>query len=90
MLFKIFLLYSVECTGLKTEWTSTIRTATTFPVDPGTVVEVTCLYSDAVNKGSSQVTCKADTEFSYDNEPNCEITGMFIILLPTSTLESIQ
>ena len=67
---------SGKCTGLNSEWTSTIKTTTTkFPVEPGTVVEVTCLYSGAVNKGSSQVTCTYYTDYSYDEEPKCEIPG---------------
>ena len=32
-----------------------------FPVDPGTVVEVTCSDLGAVNKGSNEVTCTAET-----------------------------
>ena len=65
--------------GLKTEWTSTrIETTTQFPVDPGTVVEVTCTDADAVNKGSSEVTCKSDTSFTYVTEPSCEIPGIYI------------
>ena len=45
------------CTGLKTEWTGAMETTTQFPVNPGTVVVVKCSYSDAVNAGSSEVTC---------------------------------
>ncbi|KAL5255462.1 hypothetical protein ACHWQZ_G010885 [Mnemiopsis leidyi] len=59
------------CTGLKTEWTSTIETTTQFPVDPGTVVTVTCLDSDAVNVGSSEVTCTKETDFTFSIEPSC-------------------
>ena len=50
-------------------------TTTQFPVNPGTVVEVTCLYSDAVNKGSSEVTCMYSTDYSYETEPSCELAG---------------
>ena len=64
-----------RCTGLKTEWTSTITATTEFPVDPATVVDVTCSDSDHVNTGSSQVTCAYYTEFSYESEPNCGIPG---------------
>ncbi|KAL5255477.1 hypothetical protein ACHWQZ_G010898 [Mnemiopsis leidyi] len=60
-----------ECTGLKTEWTSTIETTTKFPVDPGTVVTVTCLDSDAVNGGSSEVTCTGEKTFTFSIEPSC-------------------
>ncbi|KAL5247466.1 hypothetical protein ACHWQZ_G019369 [Mnemiopsis leidyi] len=59
------------CTGLKTEWTSTIETTTQFPVAPGTVVEVTCSNSDAVNEGSSEVTCTTGTDFTFSKEPKC-------------------
>ena len=62
---------TVRCTGLKAEWTSTIETAAKFPVDPGTVVEVTCSDSGALNKGSNEVTCAAETEFIYLKEPSC-------------------
>ena len=60
------------CTGLKTEWTSsTIETTTQFPVDTGTVVEVACSDTDAVNEGSSEVTCTAGTDFTFTKEPSC-------------------
>ena len=58
-----------------------METTIVFPVDPGTVVEVTCTYSEAVNEGSSQVTCRSHTEFSYSDEPSCEISGELIVLL---------
>ncbi|KAL5255495.1 hypothetical protein ACHWQZ_G010913 [Mnemiopsis leidyi] len=61
------------CTGLKTEWTSTMETTTQFPVDPGTVVTVTCSNSDAVNVGSSEVTCTKETDFTFSTEPSCSI-----------------
>ena len=66
---------TVKCTGLKAEWTSTIKTAAKFPVDPGTVVEVTCSDSGALNKGSNEVTCKVGTEFIYLKEPSCSGLG---------------
>ncbi|XP_063692853.1 uncharacterized protein LOC134824807 [Bolinopsis microptera] len=44
----------VSCTGLKAEWRTAIRTKTQFPVVPGTVVEVNCIESRALNKGSSE------------------------------------
>ena len=64
-----------DCTGLKKEWTSMIKTTTQFPVNSGTVVEVACSYSDAVNKGSSEVTCTSGTDFTFSKEPSCLITG---------------
>jgi len=67
----------VSCTGLKAEWKSTIRTTTQFPVVPGTVVEVTCSDSEALNKGSSKVTCTSGTEFTHSKEPSCSIPGKF-------------
>ncbi|KAL5248183.1 hypothetical protein ACHWQZ_G017382 [Mnemiopsis leidyi] len=63
--------YTADCTGLKTEWTSTIETTTQFPVDPETVVTVTCSNSDAVNVGSSEVTCNKETDFTFSIEPSC-------------------
>ena len=66
------------CTGLKTEWTSTIETTTQFPVIQGTVVEVTCSDTNAVNEGSNQVTCTVGTEFTFSEEPSCSIPGKFI------------
>ena len=50
-------------------------TTTQFPVNPGTVVEVTCSYSDAVNLGSSQVTCITGTAFTFSEEPSCSVAG---------------
>ena len=70
-----------KCMGLKTEWASTIETTTQFPVDPGTVVQLTCSDVDAENKGSSEVTCKSDTSFTsftYVTEPSCVIPGTYI------------
>ena len=52
-----------------------MKTTTKFPVNPGTVVEVTCSYSDAVNEGSSQVTCITGTAFTSSKEPSCSIAG---------------
>ena len=66
------------CTGLKAEWESTIQTETQFPVAPETVVEVTCSDSEALNKGSSKVTCNSGTEFTHSKEPSCSIPGKTI------------
>ena len=63
--------------GLNAEWINAIRTTTQFPVVPGTVVEVNCFKSGALNKGSSEVTCTTGTEFSFEfNEPECINTGI--------------
>ncbi|KAL5263950.1 hypothetical protein ACHWQZ_G005141 [Mnemiopsis leidyi] len=59
------------CTGLKAAWTGTMTTTAKFPVDPGTVVEVTCSDPGTFNNGSSQVTCVSGTEFTYRSEPHC-------------------
>ena len=53
-----------------------METKTEFPVSPGTVVEVTCSYSDAINEGSSQVTCITGTIFTFSEEPSCSIPGL--------------
>ena len=63
------------CTDLNTDWTDTMKTTTTFPVNPGTEVEVTCTYPGAVNEGSSLVTCAHNTDYNYDKEPRCDIPG---------------
>ena len=68
---------TVRCTGMKAEWTSTIETAAMFPVDPGTVVEVTCSDSEALNRGSSEVTCTSGNVFTYSKEPICADLGKF-------------
>jgi hypothetical protein len=52
-----------------------IETATQFPVVPGTVVEITCSESGAINKGSNTVTCVTGTEFTYSTEPSCQKPG---------------
>ena len=62
---------------MKAEWTSTIKTAAKFPVDPGTVVEVTCSDSGALNRGSSEVTCTWGNVFTYSKEPFCVDIGKF-------------
>ena len=63
------------CPGLKAEWESTIQTETQFPVNLGTVVEVTCSNSEALIKGSSKVTCSSGSEFTHLKEPSCSIPG---------------
>ena len=70
-----------DCTGLKTEWTSTIKTTTQFPVNPGTVVEVTCSDSEHVNKGSSSITCITGAIFAFSEEPICSLPGVYFALL---------
>ena len=65
-----------ECTGLKTEWTSTLETTTQFPVNPGTVVEVTCSDLDAINHGSKGVICTEGTIFTFLIEPSCGTLGL--------------
>ena len=52
-----------------------METTTQFPVDSGTIVEVTCSYYDAVNKGSSEVTCIAGRNFTFSEKPRCTIPG---------------
>ena len=73
----------IGCTGLKTNWKSKIETATKFPVDPGTVVEVTCSDQEAINLGSSEVTCSFETYFTYQHEPQCSKAGKFIAVYNT-------
>ena len=61
---------SESCTGLSPEWTGTV-TETEFPVRLGTVVEVKCSESAALNIGSNKVTCSTGTEFSFQEKPSC-------------------
>ena len=40
-------------------------------------MEVNCVESSALNKGSSEVTCTSGTEFKFEyNEPECIKTGI--------------
>ena len=55
-----------------------MKTSTQFPVDSGTVVEVTCSYSDAVNEGSSEVTCTTGKIYTFSKEPSCTISSKLI------------
>ena len=57
-----------------------------FPVYQGAVVHVTCSYSDAVNDGDSEVTCKTETDFTFSKEPSCSIPGLFIFIFITKHL----
>ena len=66
---------AVSCTALEAGWRNTITTTTTFPVVPGTVVEVKCSDSGAINEGSSTVTCSSLTQFTYVKEPSCSTPG---------------
>ena len=63
------------CIGLKKEWVRKMKATIQFPVNPGTVVEVTCLHSDAINEGSSEVTCITGRLYSFSTEPICSIPG---------------
>ena len=74
-----------SCSRLKTKWAKTMETTTQFPVNQGTVVEVTCSYSDALNKGDSVVTCTSGTEFTFSVEPSCSIPGLLNLLLSFHT-----
>ena len=74
-LLKRFFFTAPACTGLKSEWISTMETKTQFPVDFGTVVEITCSDTDTVVEGSSEVTCIAETMFTLAQEPSCIIPG---------------
>ncbi|KAL5272276.1 hypothetical protein ACHWQZ_G000482 [Mnemiopsis leidyi] len=58
-----------QCTGLDPAWNN-IRTETTFPVDTGTELTVTC-EDEFLLKGSDTVTCTDDTTFNSDTTPAC-------------------
>ena len=53
-----------------------METTTHFPVNHGTKVEVKCTDSDAVNEGSSEVTCSVGTVFSFFRQPSCSKSGL--------------
>ena len=72
--WNIFL-NAASCTELKAEWRSTIATTTTFPVTEGTVVEVKCSDTGALNTGSNIVICITQTQFTYVKEPSCSTPG---------------
>jgi hypothetical protein len=46
-------------------------------VVPGTVVKVKCSDSEALNKGSGEVTCSSGTDFRYSKQPSCSKIGKF-------------
>ena len=52
-----------------------METSTEFPVDTGTVVEVTCSNSDHIKKGDREVTCSTGKIFTFSEEPSCSIPG---------------
>ena len=62
------------CTGLPTEWNNKLETTTQFPVNPGTVVKVTCSDPGEVTGifYMYQVTCSSGTIFTYKTEPRCK------------------
>ena len=63
-----------------------IKTTTQFPVNPGTVVEVTCSDSEHVNKGSSRITCITGSIFAFSEEPICSLPGFDVKFHKTTTL----
>ena len=54
-----------------------METTAQFPVDPGTVVELTCIDSETIFMGSNRVTCVSGREFSYIEEPWCSLPGNY-------------
>ena len=57
-----------------------MKTTTQFPINAGDAVKVACSYSDAVNEGSSEVTCTAGRVYTFSKEPSCSIPGFDINL----------
>ena len=84
-MYEYLNIYAAGCTGLKGEWRNTIATTTTFPVVHGTVVEMKCSDTGALNSGSSIVTCITQTQFTYAKEPSCsnpgKLYGLYQILI---------
>ena len=66
-----------------------METAAQFPVDRGTVVEVACSFSDAVSKGSNEVTCTTGTVFTFLEEPSCSVSGLFKLKCKNVTSSSV-
>ena len=50
-----------------------METTVQFPVDPGTVVEVTCSDLFAVNAGSKRLTCVFGMDYTFEVEPSCSL-----------------
>ena len=50
-----------------------METTVQFPVDYGTVVEITCSDLDAVNTGSKLLTCVYGMDYSFELEPSCSL-----------------
>ena len=65
-----------------------METTTQFPVDTGNVVEVTCSNSEAVKKGSSEITCKTGTIFTFLEEPSCSLPGLKVLLSDEALYEA--
>ena len=40
-------------------------------------MQVKCSNSDAIIKGSSEVTCKTGTDFTFSEEPSCSVLGKY-------------
>ena len=59
----------VECDGLPSTWTN-MTTNTLFPVPAGTILVMACNDGFA-NQGASNVTCLANSTYSYSAEPQC-------------------
>ncbi|KAL5272280.1 hypothetical protein ACHWQZ_G000486 [Mnemiopsis leidyi] len=66
---SIYYSYEIVCTGLDPAWNN-IRTETTFPVETGTELTVTC-EDEFLQRGSYTVTCTDDTTFNSDTTPAC-------------------
>ena len=67
------------CTGLDPAWNN-IRTETTFPVDTGTELTVTC-EDEFLQRGSDTVTCTDDTTFNSDTTPACVGLGEYYVAI---------
>ena len=65
--------YKSGCEKLNKEWHG-IEIQATFPVESGTVVEVSCSDRRMFPTGSIQVTCH-HAKFKYEEIPNCEGIG---------------
>ena len=65
------------CTGLDPAWNN-LKTETTFPVNTGTELTVSCEDDHAfLQRGRDTVTCDDDTTFTSDVTPACVGLGEF-------------
>ena len=64
-----------QCTGLPEEDTR-LKTKTTFPVNHGALVTVSCdPNSNAELRGDNVITCEENTLYNFKDKPRCNDMG---------------